>query len=159
MTCYRVLESFYSFLNFFLFICRSCVWFSGTCTLDLCINSGYNNHHPSSFTNRIASGKWKLKIIVSINQVSYDHRSYELNLSNCVYRSLKKSGLQRGSAPNVSGFIAQLVTSVAPESRGHGFTPLKSWLFQASIRNCFDHRLLDFKSAVQHMKYFIYCFN
>ena len=42
-------------------------------------------------------------------------------------------------------------------------TPLKSWLFQASIRNCFncvhncdDHGLLDFKSAVQYMKHFIY---
>ena len=44
-------------------------------------------------------------------------------------------------------------------------TPLKSWLFQASIRNCLncvrncdDHRLLDFKSAVQYMKHFIYHF-
>ena len=42
-------------------------------------------------------------------------------------------------------------------------TPLNSWLFQASIRNgwnclynCDDHRLLDFKSAVQYMKHFIY---
>ena len=43
--------------------------------------------------------------------------------------------------------------SVAPVSRGHGFkTPLKSWLFQASIHNCLncvhnrdDHSLLDFK--------------
>jgi len=42
---------------------------------------------------------------------------------------------------------------------------LKSWLFQASIRNCLncvhncdDHSLLDFKSTVQHMKYFIYHF-
>ena len=49
-------------------------------------------------------------------EVSYDHRSYELNLSNCVARSLKKSGLQRGLNP---------------------------WP-------------RDFKSAVQHMKYFIH---
>jgi len=33
------------------------------------------------------------------NQVSYDPRSYERNLCNCVYRSLKKSGLQRGLNP------------------------------------------------------------
>jgi len=33
------------------------------------------------------------------NQVSYDPRSYESNLWNCVYRSLKKSGLQRGLNP------------------------------------------------------------
>ena len=40
-------------------------------------------------------------------------------------------------------------------------TMLKSWLFQASIRdrlNCDDHSVLDFKSAVQCMKYFIYHF-
>ena len=42
---------------------------------------------------------------------------------------------------------------------------MKSWLFQASIRdclncvhNCDDHSLLDFKSAVQYMKHFIYHF-
>ena len=44
-------------------------------------------------------------------------------------------------------------------------TPLKSWLFQVSICNCLncvhsceDHSLLDFKSAVQYMKHFIYHF-
>ena len=44
-------------------------------------------------------------------------------------------------------------------------TSLKSWLFQASLRNCLncvhncdDHSLLDFKSAVQYMKHFIYHF-
>ena len=42
-------------------------------------------------------------------------------------------------------------------------TPLKSWLFQASIRNCLncvhncdDHGLLDLKSAVQYMKRFMH---
>ena len=54
-------------------------------------------------------------------------------------------------APNVSGFIAQLVierrTGIA---RSRVQTPLKSWLFQASIRNCLncvhncdDHSSLD----------------
>ena len=44
-------------------------------------------------------------------------------------------------------------------------TPLKSWLFQASIRNCLncvyncdDHSSLDFNSAVQYTKHFIYHF-
>ena len=44
-------------------------------------------------------------------------------------------------------------------------TPLKSWLFQASIHNCLncvhncdDHSSLDSKSAVQYMKHFIYHF-
>ena len=60
------------------------------------------------------------------NQVSHDHRSFE--------RSFERVQ-----------------------------TPLKSWLFQASVRNCLncvqncdDHGLLDFKSAVQYMKHFIY---
>ena len=42
-------------------------------------------------------------------------------------------------------------------------TPLKSWLFRASTRNCLncvhicdDQSLLDFKSPVQYMKHFIY---
>ena len=34
-----------------------------------------------------------------IIQVSYDPRNYERNLCNCVYRGLKKSGLQRGLNP------------------------------------------------------------
>ena len=56
------------------------------------------------------------------NQVSHDHRSYERNLSNCVEKPEK------------------VRTS----------TPLKSWLFQASlcnclncVHNCDDHGLLD----------------
>ena len=32
-------------------------------------------------------------------QVSYDPRSYECNLCNCVSKSLKKSGLQQGLNP------------------------------------------------------------
>ena len=66
-------------------------------------------------------------------------------------------------APNVSGFIAQLVRALHRYREVQ--TPLKSWLFQASIRNCLncvhkcdDHSLLDFKSAVQYMKHFIYHF-
>ena len=42
-------------------------------------------------------------------------------------------------------------------------TPLKSWLFQASVHNCLnciqncdDHGLVDFKPAVHYMKHFIY---
>ena len=33
------------------------------------------------------------------NQVSYDPRSYERNLCNCVYRSLKNAGRQQGLNP------------------------------------------------------------
>ena len=35
------------------------------------------------------------------HQVSYDPRSYERNLCNCVYRSLKKSGLNGVSTRNL----------------------------------------------------------
>ena len=68
-------------------------------------------------------------------------------------------------APNVSGFIAQLVRASHRYARSRVQTPLKSWLFQAFVRNCLncvqncdDHGLLDFKSAVQYMKRFIYHF-
>ena len=40
------------------------------------------------------------ELIYEINhQVSYDPRRYESNLSNCVYRTLKKTGLQQGLTP------------------------------------------------------------
>ena len=40
------------------------------------------------------------EMIYEINhQVTYDPRSYECNLCNCIYRSLKKSGLQQGLDP------------------------------------------------------------
>ena len=49
--------------------------------------------------------------------------------------------------------------------RREAWTPLKSWLFQASLRNCLncvhncdDHGLLDFNAAVQYKKHFIYIF-
>ena len=61
------------------------------------------------------------------NQVSYDPRSYESNLCNCLYGSLKKSGLQRGLNPWPRD------TSVI-----YGIA-LKSWIFQPFyIRNCIN---------------------
>ena len=56
-------------------------------------------------------------------------------------------------APNVSGFIARLECRTAI-ARSRVQTPLKSWLFQASIRNCLncvhncdDHGLLEQKKS------------
>ena len=53
-------------------------------------------------------------------------------------------------APNVGGFIAQLVRASHRYSEVTGSNPVKSWLFQASVRNCLncvqncdDHGLLD----------------
>ena len=82
-------------------------------------------------------------------QVSYDHRSCERNLSNCP----RESGLQRGlnQWPRDTGATvwptelwnhwAMKPLSVA---RPRFQTPLKSWLFQASICNCLNcfHSLL-----------------
>ena len=66
---------------------------------------------------------------------------------------------------HVSGFIAQLVRASHRYREVTVQTPLKSWLFQASLRsclncvhNCDDHGLPDFKSTVQYMKHFIYHF-
>ena len=63
-------------------------------------------------------------------------------------------------APNVSWLEHR--TGIA---RSRVQTPLKSWLFQASISNCLncvhncdDHSILDFKFAVQRMKCFIHHF-
>ena len=43
------------------------------------------------------------------------------------------------AAPNVSGFIAQLVEHRTGKSRGHGFKPCWSRdFFQASLRNCIN---------------------
>ena len=57
-------------------------------------------------------------------------------------------------AHNVSGFIAQLVRASHRYARSRVQTPLKSWLFQASIRNCLncvqncdDHGLLEYISC------------
>ena len=55
-------------------------------------------------------------------------------------------------APNISGFIAQLVRASHRYREVTHSNPVKSWLFQPSIRNCLncvhncgDHGLLDFK--------------
>ena len=59
--------------------------------------------------------------------------------------------------------------NVAPVSRGHGFKPRSTWSPEVSgfcvrncvncVHNCEDHSLLDFTSAFQYMKYFIYNFS
>ena len=75
---------------------------------------------------------------ITFNQVSYDPRSYERNLCNCECRSLKNSGLQRGSNLNFSGYYIRNCINC--------------------IHNCEGHSLLGFTSAVQCMKDFIYNF-
>ena len=63
---------------------------------------------------------------------------------------------QNWPAPNVSGFIAQLVERRTGIARSRVQAPLKSWIFfQPSLRNCKncdhnceDHSSFDFISAV-----------
>ena len=99
--------------------------------------------------------------------------SYERNLSNCV---------KKGSNPvEVLGPVVQGLVNANCWLGGfktyrfpwylmlvRAITMLRAtqaWLFQASICNCLncvhncdDHSSLDFKSAVQYMKHFIYHF-
>ena len=66
---------------------------------------------------------------------------------------------------HTDGFVAQLVRVSHLYREVTGSNPVEVLTFQASIRNCLncvhnceDHSLLDFKSAVQYTKYFIYHF-
>ena len=75
------------------------------------------------------------------DQVSYDHRSYERNFKQLRIQKPEKVRTSTGFEP---------VTSRPVRRSNHA----KS----CDFHNCDDHSLLDFKSAVQHMKYFIYHF-
>ena len=70
-------------------------------------------------------------------------------------------------APNVSGFIAQLVRASHRYRQVTGSNPVEVLTFSGlptqllilnSVRHGDDHSLLDLKSAVQYMKHFIYHF-
>ena len=84
-------------------------------------------------------------------------------------RLLRSKGSVLISAPSPTYFVECPKTNIddwcTGIARSRVQTPLKSWLFQASVRNCLncvqncdDHGLLDIKSAVQCMKHFIYHF-
>ena len=89
-----------------------------------------------------------------------DRRS-ERNLCNCVKKPEKKFfhgniWTHNWPAPNISGFIAQLVEHRTGITRSQVQTPLKSWIFffQASLRNCIncvhcDDRFFIFISFLQ----------
>ena len=68
-------------------------------------------------------------------------------------------------APNVSGFIAQLVRASHRYREVTGSNPLKFWIFQASLRNykncvhsCEDHSFTWFHIRSSYMIHFIYHF-
>ena len=70
-------------------------------------------------------------------------------------------------APNVSSFIAQLVGASYRYHEITGSNPVEVLNFSGlyilkcinCVNNCQDHRLLDFTSAAQYMKYFIHNFS
>ena len=69
-------------------------------------------------------------------------------------------------APNASVFIAELVRASPRYRKVTGSNPVEVLNFSGfyihncinCVHNCEDHSLLDFISAVQYMKYFIYNF-
>ena len=72
---------------------------------------------------------------------------------------------EKHAAPNVSGFIAQLVRASHGYQRSRVQTPLKSWIFQASLRNCKncihnckDHSFTLFHIRSSYMIHLIYHF-
>ena len=68
--------------------------------------------------------------------------------------------------PNISGFIAHFVTASHRYCKVNGSNPIEVLTLSGfyirnyinCVHNCKDHSLLDFTSALQYMKYFIYNF-
>ena len=109
------------------------------------------------------------------NQLSYETTSHpfftgSLQLTNDqLHFTSIPHGLIRTHkwpAPNVSGFIAQLVRASHRYREVLGSNPVEVLTFSGfcirnclnCVHNCDDHSLLDFKSAVQYMNHFIYHF-
>ena len=106
-------------------------------------------------------GRWSFVTILTIVTIVKLYISYLT--SYLIPHGLVRT--HKWPTSNFRGFIARLErrTSVA---RSRVQTPLKAWIFSRlyirnylnCVHNCEDHSLLDFKSAVQYMKYFIYKF-
>ena len=102
---------------------------------------------------------------------SYDLRSYERNFCNCVEKP-EKFRTSTGFEPVTSRYRCDALTNWArkPLTLGDGHlwvlqTPLKSWNFQASLRNCKnfvhnceDHSFAWFHVRSSYMIHFIYHF-
>ena len=87
------------------------------------------------------------------------------NISYIPSHSLLTGSLEsiKWPAPNVSGFVAQLVRASHRCCKVTGSNPVDVLNFSRfyirnyinCVHNCEDHSFLDFTSAVQYMKYFI----
>ena len=97
---------------------------------------------------------------ICATQLSYDPRSYERNLCNCVYTEAWK----------IHDFIGVWTRDLAilvRRSNQLSYEAIcQNWIFPGfyigacinCVHNCEDHRLLDFTSAVLYMKHFIHHF-
>ena len=103
----------------------------------------------------------KIAIITAriiLHLISYPQFTYDLfHMHHSLHIFHGNIWTQNWPAPNVSGFIAQLVERRTGIARSRVQAPLKSWIFffQASLRNCKncdhnceDHSSFDFISAV-----------
>ena len=125
---------------------KSCL-FAGFCMRN-CINCFHNcqDHSLLDFTSA-----------VQLWNISY------YNFTFIPHRLLRT---HKEAAPNITGFIAQLVRPSHWYHQVISSNPVKVLTFAGFYRrkwincfhNCKDHSLLDFTSAVQYLKYFMYNF-
>ena len=95
------------------------------------------------------------------------HEHNEVIYVNISYIELRMRNQVSYDPPNISGFIAQLVRGWHWYGEVMASNPVEVLKFSGfykrncmnCVNNCQDCRLLDFTSAVQYMKYFIYNFN
>ena len=142
--------------------------FSGFYTQLLKLRSyTYNNRSLLDFKSAVQHVKYFIYHFANVrSQVQTPLKSLPFQASirnclNCVHTYNNHSLLDFKSAVQHVKYFIYHFTNVRSQVQ----TPLKSLPFQASIRNCLNcvhtynnHSLLDFKSAVQHVKYFIYHF-
>ena len=120
------------------------------------MNQWWNGIRNESYMNCGYEIKW-----------SYDLRSYESNFCNCVEKPAKIRTLT-GFEPVTSRYRCDALTNWAMKPLTLGAdvqTPLKSWFFQASLRNCKncshnceDHSFTWFHIRSSYMIHFIYHF-
>ena len=93
---------------------------------------------------------WNKSYMNCRNEIKWrrDRRS-ELNLCNCVKKPEKNSGTHNWPAPNISGFIAQLVEHRTGIARSRVQTPLKSWIFFSGFFMQL-HRLCSLRRSFLH---------
>ena len=100
---------------------------------------------PLNFTNKLRSKLW-WSWLTWFQICSSIYENFIYHFTSILHRLIRT---HKWPAPNVSGFIAQLVRASHQYREVTGSNPVKSWLLQASVRNCLncvqnwdDHGLL-----------------